>query len=273
MPQKFTTSKTAVWPGKSYPLGATWDGEGVNFSLFSAGAERVELCLFDLRKGHEIDRVEMRWQTDQIWHCYLPQAVPGLLYGYRVYGPYDAKQGLRFNANKLLLDPYAKQVVGPLKWSDALFGYRIGGSREDLTMDRRDSAPGMPKCRVVDTAFSWADDQPPRIPWHDTVIYELHVKGFTAQHPEVPPHLRGTYAGLASDAAIEYLRRLGVTAVELMPVHTFVDDRRLVEKGLRNYWGYNSIGFFAPDIRYSATADLREFKSMVKRFHSAGIEV
>jgi isoamylase len=266
-------SKTAVWRGQPQPLGANWDGEGVNFALFSEHADRVELCLFDSKTRRETERIAMRWQTNQVWHCYLPEARPGLLYGYRVYGPYDPKRGLRFNPNKLLLDPYAKHIDGDVKWSDALFGYRVGGAREDLTMDRRDDAPGMPKCRVIDTAFTWGDDRPPRAPWHDTIIYELHVKGFTQLHPDVPPHLRGTYAGLATDAAIEHLKRLGVTAVELMPVHAFIDERAVVEKKLGNYWGYNSIGFFAPDMRYSATGLVNEFKSMVKRLHSAGLEV
>jgi isoamylase len=266
-------SKTTVWRGQPQPLGASWDGEGVNFALFSERADRVELCLFDSRTRRETERIAMRWQTNLVWHCYLPEARPGLLYGYRVYGPYDSKQGLRFNPNKLLLDPYAKQIDGGLKWSDALFGYRVGGAREDLGMDRRDDAPGMPKCRVVDTAFTWGEDRPPRAPWHDTIIYELHVKGFTQLHPDIPPHLRGTYAGLATDPAIEHLKSLGITAVELMPVHAFVDDRTLIEKKLRNYWGYNSIGYFAPDMRYSATGHINEFKSMVKRLHSAGIEV
>jgi isoamylase len=266
-------SKLAVWPGKSYPLGAIWDGEGVNFALFSEHAERVELCLFDPKGRREIDRVPMRWQTDQIWHCYLPEARPAWLYGYRVYGPYEPKKGLRFNPHKLLLDPYAYHIVGSVKWSDALFGYRVGNPREDLTIDRRDSAPAMPRCRVIDGAFSWAGDRPPRTPWHDTVIYELHTRGFTRLNHEIPAHLRGTYAGLATDPAIEHLKRLGVTAVELMPVHTFIDDRHLVERGLRNYWGYNSIGFFAPDMRYSASGFVGEFKSMVKRLHSEGVEV
>ena len=266
-------SKTAVWRGHPQPLGASWDGEGVNFALFSERADRVELCLFDLRTRRETERIAMRWQTNQVWHCYLPEARPGLLYGYRVHGPYDPKQGLRFNPHKLLLDPYAKHMDGDIKWSDALFGYRVGGAREDLTMDRRDDAPGMPKCRVVDTAFTWGEDRPPRAPWHDTIIYELHVKGFTQLHPDIPPHLRGTYAGLATDPVIEHLKRLGITAVELMPVHAFVDERSVVEKKLKNYWGYNSIGFFAPDMRYSATGSINEFKSMVKRLHSAGIEV
>ncbi|MBN1654009.1 MAG: glycogen debranching protein GlgX [Deltaproteobacteria bacterium] len=262
-----------IWPGKPYPLGATWDGEGVNFSLFSEHAEKVELCLFDSKGKQCIARIPMRWQTDQIWHCYLPQAEPGLLYGYRVYGEYRPEQGLRFNPNKLLLDPYAKAITGPLIWSDALFGYRIGHPRNDLSFDRRDSALGMPKCKVIDSAFTWGEDKPPRTPWHDTVIYELHVKGFTINHPEVPPNLRGTFAGLATTPVIEYLKRLGITAVELMPIHSFLDDRHLIEKGLRNYWGYNSFGYFAPDYRYLASDRIREFKTMVKRLHSAGIEV
>lgn len=263
----------AVWPGRPYPLGASWDGEGVNFSLFSQHAEKVELCLFDAKGRRELERIGVRWQTDQAWHCYLPEARPGLLYGYRVYGPYAPQNGHRFNHNKLLLDPYAKDIFGQIRWSDAQFGYRIGGRREDLVLDRRDNAAGMPKCRVVDTAFTWGDDQRPDIPWHETIIYEMHVKGFTMLHPDVPEPLRGTYAGLSSPPVIEHLKRLGVTTVELMPVHTFIDDRHLVQKGLRNYWGYNSIGFFAPDMRYSASGNLNEFKTMVKRLHTAGFEV
>ncbi len=262
-----------VWPGQPYPLGATWDGEGVNFALFSEHAERVELCLFDRRGRREIERIPMRRRTNQVWHCYLPEARPGLLYGYRVHGPYAPDDGHPFNPNKLLLDPYAKDIVGPVLWSDALFGYRIGSGAQDPVMDRRNSARGMPKCRVIDPAFTWGEDRPPRTPWHDTIIYELHVKGFTARHPEIAPSLRGTYAGLATAPAIDHLRHLGVTAVELMPVHAFIDDRRLVEKGLRNYWGYNSIGFFAPDARYAASGYIGEFKTMVKTLHSAGIEV
>jgi len=266
-------SDIAVWPGRPYPLGATWDGEGVNFALFSEHAERVELCLFDPSGRREIARLPLRWQTDLVWHSYLPEARPGQLYGYRVHGPYDPARGQRFNPAKLLLDPYAKSIVGVIKWSDALFGYRVGHKKEDLSFDRRDSAPGMPKCKVIDPAFTWADDRPPRIPWHQTIIYELHVKGFTQRHPDVPAHLRGTYAALATGPVIEYFKRLGITAVELMPVHVFVDDRHLLEKGLRNYWGYNSIGFFAPDIRYAATDLTAEFKTMVKTLHSNGIEV
>jgi glycogen operon protein len=267
------SGEVAVWPGRAYPLGATWDGQGVNFALFSEHASGVELCLFDPTGRRELQRVPVRWQTDQVWHCYLPEARPGLLYGYRVHGPYEPERGHRFNPHKLLLDPYAHALEGELKWSDALFPYRIGGRREDLGIDRRDSAPGMPKCRVVDTAFTWGDDRPPRTPWHDTIIYEAHVKGLTQLHPDVPAPLRGTYAALAAAPVIDHLRRLGVTAVELMPVHAFVDDRNLVDRGLTNYWGYNSIGFFAPDTRYAATAPVREFKTMVKALHSHGIEV
>ena len=270
-------SSFTVWPGRPYPLGATWDGEGVNFALFSEHAEKVELCLFDAKGRREIERVTLPEQTDQVWHAYLPQARPGQLYGYRVYGPYEPELGQRFNPNKLLLDPYAKSIVGPVAWSDAHFGYRVGHRRSDLSFDRRDSATGMPKCQVIDPAFTWGNDRPPAVPWHDTVIHELHVKGFTQQHPEVPVNLRGTYAGLATAPVIAHLKKLGVTAVELMPVHAFIDDRHLVEKGLNNYWGYNSFGFFAPDARYSSSAaqgnTVSEFKTMVKSLHSAGIEV
>ncbi|MFO7189818.1 MAG: glycogen debranching protein GlgX, partial [Pseudomonadota bacterium] len=264
---------TAVWPGKPYPLGATWDGEGVNFALFSEHAEKVELCFFDAAGRREVQRITMKERTEQIWHCYLPEARPGLLYGYRVYGPYKPEEGHRFNPHKLLLDPYARNIVGSLRWSDALFGYQIGNKREDLSFDRRDSAGGMPKCKVIDPAFTWGEDRRPKIPWDDMVIYELHVRGFTMQHPDVPPALRGTYAGLTTAPVVDYLRRLGVTTVELMPVHSFVDDRYLVQKGLSNYWGYNTIGFFAPEARYSASGKVAEFKTMVKTLHSAGIEV
>ncbi|HLU76853.1 MAG TPA: glycogen debranching protein GlgX [Burkholderiales bacterium] len=264
---------TAVWPGKPYPPGATWDGEGVNFALFSEHSEKVELCFFDAQGRREVQRIELRERTDQMWHCYLPEARPGMLYGYRVYGPYKPEEGHRFNPNKLLLDPYAMNIVGNMRWSDALFGYQIGNKREDLSFDRRDSASGMPKCKVIDPAFTWGDDRRPNVPWHDMVIYEMHVRGFTMQHPDVPPPLRGTYAGLATAPVVEYLKRLGVTTVELMPVHTFVDDRYLVQKGLSNYWGYNTIGFLAPEARYSASGKVAEFKTMVKTLHSAGIEV
>jgi len=262
-----------VWPGKPYPLGSNWDGEGVNFALFSEHAEKVELCLFDPAGRRELHRIPVKEQTDQVWHCYLPEARPGLLYGYRVYGPYDPAKGHRFNHNKLLLDTYAKQIVGDLKWSDSHFGYRIGHRLEDLSFDRRDSAPGMLKSMVVDPAFTWGTDQLLRTPWHKSTIYELHVRGFTIRHSRVPAALRGTYAGLATAPVIDYLLKLGITAIELMPVHYFVDDRQLVAKGLRNYWGYNTIGFFAPMSRYLATGSISEFKTMVKTMHSAGIEV
>jgi isoamylase len=265
---------TAVWPGRPHPQGAHWDGEGVNFALFSEAASGVELCLFDTRGKRELQRVRLKEHTDEVWHCYLPEARPGLLYGYRVHGPYQPQQGHRFNPNKLLIDPYAKSLVGPLAWSDAHFGYRIGSAREDLSFDRRNNANGMPKSQVIDPAFSWGDDQPPRTPWHDTIIYEMHVRGFSMRHPDVPPQYRGTYAALATAPVINYLKRLGVTAVELMPVHYFVQDRHLIEKGLRNFWGYNSIAYFAPHQAYAAASRAeREFKTMVKTLHSAGIEV
>ncbi len=262
-----------VWPGRPYPLGSSWDGEGVNFALYSEHGEKVELCLFDHTGKRETQRVTLPEQTDMVWHGYLPEARPGQLYGYRVYGPYAPEQGHRFNPNKLLLDPYGKQLQGAIRWSDSHFGYRVGNKLEDLSFDRRDNAAGMPKNRVIDSAFTWGNDAPPRIPWHETIIYELHVKGFTMCHPDVPQHLRGTYAGLATAPVIEYLTRLGVTSIELMPVHSFVDDRQLVERGLRNYWGYNSIGFLALEPRYLATDSISEFKTMVKTLHSAGLEV
>ncbi len=264
---------TAVWPGRPHPRGATWDGEGVNFAIFSEHAQKVELCIFDDDGRRELQRIELREQTDLVWHCYLPEARPGMLYGYRVYGPYKPEEGHRFNPHKLLIDPYSRIIEGSVRWSDALFGYTLGGEKEDLAMDRRDSAPGMPKCKVIDPAFTWGEDRRPDISWKDMVIYEVHVRGFTMRHPEVPPAMRGTYAGLASAPVVEYLKRLGVTTVELMPVHTFVTDRHLAARGLRNYWGYNTIGFFAPDARYSASGKVGEFKTMVKTLHSAGMEV
>ncbi|GBD22425.1 Glycogen operon protein GlgX [bacterium HR29] len=272
----------ATQPGAPYPLGATWDGSGVNFALFSENAEHVELCIFDRPYGaQEIARIPIREQTDFVWHVYLPEARPGMLYGYRVYGPYRPEEGLRFNPHKLLLDPYAKAVTGPVHWSEAMFGYDPSADEADpatidLRMSTLDSAPGMPKSVVVESAFSWGDDRRPAIPWHDTVIYELHVKGFTYLNPDLPEELRGTYAGLAHRETIRYLKSLGVTAVELMPVHFFVDDWHLLKRGLRNYWGYNTIGFFAPDPRYAAfgpESAVAEFKTMVRTLHQAGIEV
>ncbi len=264
---------TAVWPGRPYPRGATWDGEGVNFALFSEHADKVELCLFDPSGRRELQRITLPERTNHVWHGYLPEARPGLLYGYRVHGPYEPARGHRFNPHKLLLEPYAKDIAGTLRWSDAHFGYRLNHRQADLSFDRRDNAAGMPKCRVIDPAFSWGDDRRPKIDWHEMVVYELHVRGLTMQHPDVPAPLRGTYAGLATAPVIEHLQRLGITTVELLPVHTFIDDRRLIENGLRNYWGYNSIGFLSPDHRYSASGGVGEFKTMVKTLHSAGIEV
>ena len=265
--------KMEIWPGRPYPLGATWDGQGVNFSLFSENATRVDLCLFDGQTGRQSACITLSERTDQCWHCYLPSVRPGQRYGYRVYGPYDPAQGHRFNPHKLLLDPYAKQITGQMLWHDHHFGYTIGHPDEDLSFDTRDSMAGTPLCQVADPAFVWGDDRRPNIPWDKTVLYELHVKGFTRKHPKVPEHLRGTYAGLATQPVIEYLQRLGVTSVELMPIHEFLDDRHLLDRNLTNYWGYNTIGFFAPTVRYSATGELSEFKTMVKTLHSAGIEV
>ena len=263
-----------VWPGKPYPLGATWDGKGTNFALFSDHASKVELCLFDPTGKEEIARIVMREHTDQVWHCYLPDTKPGLLYGYRVHGPYQPENGQRFNPNKLMLDPYARLITGSLELNDANFGYKVGAPRLDLSFDWRDNSQFMPKSQVIDTGYDWEGDCSPGTPLHDTIIYELHVRGFTMNHPDVPAKLRGTYAGLASQPAIEYLKKLGITAVELMPVHASVDERHLSEKGLTNYWGYNSIGYFAPELKYASTADpVREFKNMVKALHKAGIEV
>ncbi len=267
-----------MWPGRPYPLGATWDGHGVNFALFSENATMVELCLFGQQnQEQETHRIRIEERTDQVWHVYLPEIRPGQMYGYRVHGPYDPQAGHRFNASKLLIDPYAKALTGVVKWSEAMFGYRLGDSGGDLAIDNQNNAGNVPKGIVIDQAFTWSGDCLLDIPWEKTVIYEVHVKGFTMRHPEVPDDLRGTYAGLASPPIIEYLQSLGVTAVELLPVHHFVNDNFLLERNLTNYWGYNSVGFFAPDIRYSAYKDLGrkvyEFKTMVKTLHSAGIEV
>jgi isoamylase len=266
-------------PGVPYPLGATWDGSGVNFALFSEHAEQVELCLFDQPSGAvEVERIPMVEQEAFVWHVYLPEVRPGQLYGYRVHGPYDPARGLRFNPHKLLIDPYARAISGAVEWSDAMFGYPLAGDEHrDLGFDPTDSAPGMPKGVVIDPAFTWGDDRPPKTPWHTTIIYETHVKGFTKLHPALPDRLCGTYAGLSDHRVVEYLLDLGITAVELLPVHQFIHDKQLVDRGLANYWGYNSIGFFAPDSRYSASGSLGqqvgEFKTMVKVLHSAGIEV
>ncbi|MFC0410751.1 glycogen debranching protein GlgX [Roseomonas elaeocarpi] len=261
-----------VREGRPFPLGATWDGLGVNFALFSANATKVELCLFDPKGEREIDRVVMPEYTDEVFHCYLPDARPGTVYGYRVHGPYDPANGHRFNPNKLLLDPYAKGLVGELKWDPSHFGY-VMESGDDTTFDERDSAPFMPKSRVVDPAFTWGQDRSPNVPWSETIFYETHVKGFTKLHPAIPEELRGTYAGLGQREIVDYIRSLGVTSVELLPVHGFVQDQHLTDKGLANYWGYNTISFFAPELRYSASGSLSEFKEMVARLHDAGLEV
>jgi glycogen operon protein len=265
-------------PGRPYPLGATWDGAGVNFALFSEHATAVALCLFDERDpGKEIRQIRIEQRTDQVWHVYVPGIRPGALYAYRVNGPYEPAQGHRFNPDKALLDPYAKAIAGTFEWHDALFGYRIGDPEGDAKPDSRDSGPYLPKSVVVDPTFDWEDDRRPLTRWSRTVIYELHVKGFTKLHPEVPPELRGTYAGLASDAAVGHLTALGITAVELLPVHQSVTEKYQADRGLANYWGYNSIGFFCPDSRFSASGhrgqQVDEFKGMVKRLHRAGIEV
>ena len=255
------------------PLGATWDGEGTNFALFSAHASKVEVCLFDQAGVRETARIELPEYTDQVFHGYLPGVGPGTFYGYRVHGAYEPDNGHRFNPNKLLLDPYAKGHVGKLAWRPEIFGYTIGHKDEDLSFDERDSAPYVPKCRVIDPAFTWTRDRRPGTPWERTVIYEAHVKGLTRRHPQVPESLRGTYAGLASREVLDYLKGLGVTAVELLPIHAFVDDGYLLDKKLTNYWGYNTIGFFAPEPRYFATGDAAEFKQMVAHLHDAGLEV
>jgi glycogen operon protein len=262
-----------VEPGSPSPLGATWDGRGVNFALFSENADSVELCLFDASGKRELERIPLPEYTNQIWHGYIVGMQPGQLYGYRVYGPYDPRHGHRFNPNKLLLDPYARAIDGPLIITDPIFGYRRGSSRRDLSFDRRDSAKAMPKCRVVEPAFSWGEERFPNTPWSQTVIYELHVKGFTKLHPEVPGRQRGTFAGLGSPPVLDYLARLGITAVELLPVHTIADEPHLAEKGRSNYWAYNSVNFFSADHRLHSRRAAREFKTMVANLHSAGIEV
>jgi isoamylase len=267
-----------IYPGKPYPLGATWDGKGVNFALFAENATGIELCLFnDEGNGQTEERIHVAERTHQVWHCYVPDISPGQLFGYRVMGDYDPASGHRFNANKLLIDPYAKALSGIVDWHDSLFGYELGHPDEDMSFSETDSAPFAPKSVVVNNDFDWEGDQPPRTPYHQSVIYEMHVKGFTQQHPDIPDEIRGTYAAIGHPVVIKYLTELGITAVELMPVHQFVADRHLVEKGLTNYWGYNTIGFFAPDIRYAGKVDngtqVQEFKEMVKALHKAGIEV
>ena len=262
-----------VWSGQPFPLGATWDGKGVNFALFSENAERVELCLFERTGQTETARVALPEYTNDVWHGYLPDILPGQLYGYRVYGPYAPERGHRFNHHKLLLDPYARMLHGRFQWNDALFAYDTRSRETDLSFDVRDSAPYVPKCRVIDSAFTWGDDRAPRHPWADTVVYETHVRGFTMLHPGVEATQRGTFAALASPEVVGYLQGLGVTAVELMPIQAFVDELPLVRRGLRNYWGYNPIAFFVPEPRYLAVPTLHEVRTAVHRLHDAGIEV
>jgi glycogen operon protein len=259
--------------GQPYPLGATWDGLGANFAVFSANADGIDLCLFDPSGRREIARMPLPECTDEVWHGYLPNAHLGLLYGFRAHGRYEPEQGHRFNPHKLLLDPYARQIAGQVQWSDALFGYRVASNRGDLSFDRRDSAVAMPKAVLVDDSFSWGDDRPPQTPWSDTVIYEAHVRGLSMLREDVLPHQRGTFAALAHPAFIDHVRRMGVTAVELLPVHAFVQDRYLVSQGLRNYWGYNTLSFFAPEPLYLSAGDRNEFKVAIRRLHAAGLEV
>lgn len=262
-----------MWPGQPYPFGATWDGAGTNFAIFSAYAEKVELCLFDEADGREVERIALPECTHEVWHGYFPDVHLSQLYGYRVYGPYNPDQGHRFNHHKLLLDPYAKALRGRLLWDDALYGYTIGDSQADLSFDTRDSAPFMPKCQVIDSAFTWGGKPPPATPWDRTIVYELHVRGFTMQHPDLPTHMRGSFEGLSSGTVVDYLKSLAVAAVELLPVQAFIHDRHLVEHGLNNYWGYNPIGFFAVHADYLCTGGVHEFKTFVQLMHNAGIEV
>lgn len=259
--------------GLPFPLGASWDGLGVNFAIFSANATKVELCLFDSAGEVELERIELPEYTDEIYHGYLPDAHPGQVYGYRVYGPYDPKNGHRFNHNKLLIDPYAKQLVGELKWSEALFGYTIGHPDDDLSFDERDSAPFVPKCKVIDPAYTWGREQRVDVPWDKTIFYETHTRGFTMRHPSVPDEVKGTFAGLMVDDVIKHIKGLGVTSIELLPIHAFVNDQHLLEKGMTNYWGYNTLAFFAPDPRYLAHGKISEFKEMVAHMHHANLEV
>jgi isoamylase len=259
--------------GLPFPLGASWDGLGVNFALFSAHATKVELCIFDASGDNEIERIELPEYTDEIYHGYLPDAHPGLIYGYRVYGPYDPENGHRFNHHKLLIDPYAKQLIGGLKWSEALFGYTIGHPDGDLSFDERDSAPFVPKCKVIDPAYTWGRDERVNVPWDKTIFYETHVRGISMRHPAVPEAVRGTFAGLAVPEVVEHIKKLGVTSVELLPIHGFVNDQHLLQKGLNNYWGYNSLAFFAPHPRYLASGKVAEFKEMIAHLHDAGLEV
>jgi glycogen debranching enzyme GlgX len=266
-------TQSRVQPGSPSPLGATWDGRGVNFALFSENAEKVELCLFDPSGRRETERVVLPEYTNMVWHGYVSGLHPGQLYGYRVHGPYEPRLGHRFNPNKLLIDPYATALEGQLLLSDVHYGYRRESSRADMSFDKRDSARAVPKCRVVEPAFTWGTERLPNTPWSQTVVYELHVKGFTKLHPDVPELERGTFAGLGAPAVVDYLVKLGITAVELLPIHPIADEQHLVSKNLRNYWGYSNINYFAPDPRFLSRGQIREFKMMVANLHAAGIEV
>ena len=270
MPATFTDQ---LLPGLPYPLGATFDGLGVNFAVFSANAQKMELCVFDAAGRKEIKRLSLPECTDEVWHGYLPDATPGLLYGYRAHGPFDPLRGHRFNPSKLLLDPYARQLFGSVRWTDALFGYRMNQARLDLSVDRRDSAPAMPKCIVTDQGFNWGNDRLPAVPWSKTFIYEAHVRGISIMRDDLKGHERGTFAALADPRFIDHLLKLGVTTLELLPVHAFLQDRFLIEKGLRNYWGYNTMAFFAPEPSYLSRGALNEMRGAIRRLHSAGIEV
>ncbi|MET0280138.1 MAG: glycogen debranching protein GlgX [Steroidobacteraceae bacterium] len=270
------SARTRVTEGSAEALGALWNGSGTNFTVFSVAATKVELCLFDSSGERELERLVLPEYTDGYWHGLVDGVGPGSVYGLRVHGPYEPQTGHRFNPNKLLLDPYARAHVGELRWAPECFGYTLGAEGDDLTYDERDSAPFVPKCVVVDPNFDWKGrPRTRRVPWDRTIIYETHVRGFTKLHPKVPPAHRGTFKGLAADDVIAYVKSLGVTSIELLPVHTFVNDSHLLERGLTNYWGYNSIGFFAPDPRYASEPEqaLREFKEMVARLHDAGLEV
>jgi isoamylase len=270
--------KFKVYPGKPYPLGATWDGKGVNFSVFSENADGVELCLFKTdQDADEFVKIKIEEVTHHVWHVYVPGLKPGQLYGYRVYGPYEPGQGHRFNPAKLLIDPYCKALSGTINWDESVFSYQFSHPDEDLSFNDKNSAGFVPKSVVIDNHYDWEDDSNPDIPYNETIIYEAHVKGFTILNTEIPENIRGTYAAIAHPVSVNYFKELGVTAVELLPIHQFVNDQHLTEKGLTNYWGYNTLGFFAPDARYSSSGDagqqVTEFKNMVKDLHKAGIEV
>ncbi|MFA4913830.1 MAG: glycogen debranching protein GlgX [Burkholderiaceae bacterium] len=269
------SSPLSISEGAPFPLGATWDGEGVNFALFSAHATKVELCFYDASGKNETERVILPEYTDEVWHVYIKGLKPGAVYGYRVHGPYEPENGHRFNPNKLLLDPYAKAHVGELTWDPAVFGYTLNAEGDDLTFDERDSGPFVQKCQVVDQSFNWVHPTRARVPWEKTIFYETHVRGFTKRHPAVPEHLQGTFEGLGQQAVIDHIKNLGVTSVELLPIHAFLNDSHLTEKGLTNFWGYSTIGFFAADPRFFAQGPgaIGELKNMIDRFHEAGLEV